>query len=71
MEDALIRRYPKSRYFVASFLDKALAYFYQFFPTFIYDFVMLKTDDKCQALIAIYKKQYPTSRYCHLYQTET
>ena len=48
MEDALIRRYPKSRYFVASILDKALAYFYQFLPTFVYDFIMLKTHDQCQ-----------------------
>ena len=39
MEDALIRRYPKSSYFVASFSDKTIAYFYQFFPTFIYDFM--------------------------------
>ena len=57
MEDALTRRYPKSRYFVASPFDKALAYFYQFFPTFVYDFITLKTYDKFKPHIANYKKQ--------------
>ena len=57
MEDALIRRYPKSRYFVVSFLDKTIAHFYQFFPTFIYDFITLKANDIFQSHIASYKKQ--------------
>ena len=49
MEDALIRRYPKSRYFVASPFDKGLAYFYQFFPTFVFDFITLKGYDQVKA----------------------
>ena len=49
IEDALIRRYPKSRHFVASPFDKGCAYFYQFFPTFLYDFLMLKGYDKLKA----------------------
>ena len=49
MEDALIRRYPKSRYLVASLLDKGCAYLYQFFPTFVFDFITLKGYDKLKA----------------------
>ena len=42
MEDALIRRYPKSRYLVASFLEKVFIYVYQFFPVSVYTFLFLK-----------------------------
>ena len=42
MEDALIRRYPKSRYLVAAFGEKVLVYIYQFFPVSVYTFLSLK-----------------------------
>ena len=42
MEDALIRRYPKSRYLVASLMDKLQIYVYQFFPVSVYNFLHLQ-----------------------------
>ena len=42
IENALIRRYPKSRYLVASLSEKVLIYIYQFFPVSVYTFLLKK-----------------------------
>jgi hypothetical protein len=53
MQDALIRRYPKSRYFVATLADKIVVYFHQFFPTFMSDPIILRFPEILKAVYGV------------------